>query len=62
MHTLQDVVFEHMEERLKLRCFREGDNARKLVLNAKYKTKKPKKERLYIYIENALINNLSSLN
>lgn len=47
---LQGTVIEDMDVKLKNKLLREGDRAKSWALANKFKQKKPKKERLYIYI------------
>lgn len=61
MEQMQDTVIFDMDNKLKNKLLREGDRIKTWALANKFKQKRTKKERLYIYIEDILMEKLATL-
>lgn len=61
MEQMQDTVIFDMDNKLKNKLLREGDRIKTWALANKFKQKRTKKERLYIYIEDTLMEKLATL-
>lgn len=58
---MQNYLIPDMDVKMKNKLLREGDRVKTWALTNKFKQKKPKRERLYIYIEEHLMDKLAGI-